>query len=71
MTVNPINIAHTDISMIRHAIVEGLQEYKERNSSVCLYVTLYFVNLAFLIAILIFCTSILKDVVSIKNKVAA
>jgi hypothetical protein len=71
MTVNPINNANTDTSMMRRAIVEGLQEYKERNSTVCLNVIVFSLNLGILITILIFCASILEDVASIKNKVAA
>jgi hypothetical protein len=60
-----------DMFMIRRAVVEGLQEYKEKNSTVCLSIVASTVSWGMLIAILVFSSAILKDIVEIKNKVGA
>ena len=60
-----------DMPMIRRAVAEGLQEYKENNSSACLSIVASLVSWGMLIAILVFSSAILKDVAEIKNKVGA
>lgn len=70
--MNPFPLNHADTRIdIRRAVVEGLQEYKEKNSTVCLSIVASTVSWGMLIAILVFSSAILKDVAEIKNKVGA
>lgn len=60
-----------DMPMIRRAVAEGLQEYKEKNSTACLNIISSMVSLGMLLTIVVFCTNIIKDVAEIKSKVGA
>ena len=78
MIINPFPLnsiapadTRIDMPMIRRAVAEGLQEYKEKNSSACLSFVASLVSWAMLIAVLVFSSTILKDVDEIKNKVGA
>ena len=60
-----------DMPMIRRAVAEGLQEYKEKNSTACLNIIVSLVTWGMLITIMVFSSAVLKDVAEIKNKVGA
>jgi hypothetical protein len=68
----PVNHPSSDTRIyIKHAVAEGIKEYKDKHSSACMNTIGIMASLALTITILVFTSTILKDVTEIKNKIGA